>query len=90
MSAFERVIASYHIVSYHAPAVEGIERYRNPSVCLCNGAAALGAQLPQAAGTLGCLQLSHVRTADQSADGRRSAASRTAIGGGISSRRPRS
>ena len=30
----------------------------------------------------GCLQLSHVRTADLSADGRRSAASRTAIGGG--------
>ena len=30
----------------------------------------------------GCLQLSHVRTADPSADGRRSAASRTAIGGG--------
>jgi len=36
----------------------------------------------------GCLQLSHVRTADPSADGRRSAASRTAIGGGISSRLP--
>ena len=35
------------------------------------------------------MQLSHVRTADPSADGRRSAASRTAIGGGISSRRPR-
>ena len=30
----------------------------------------------------GCLQLSHVRTADPSADGRRSAASRTAIVGG--------
>ena len=30
----------------------------------------------------GCLQLSHVWTADPSADGRRSAASRTAIGGG--------
>jgi len=30
----------------------------------------------------GCLQLSHVRTADPSADGRRSAESRTAIGGG--------
>jgi len=37
----------------------------------------------------GCLQLSHVRTADPSADGRRSAASETAIGGGISSRRTR-
>ena len=35
-----------------------------------------------------CLQLIRVRTADPSADGRRSAASRTAIGGGISSRRP--
>jgi len=35
----------------------------------------------------GCLQLSHVRTADPSADGLKSAASRTAIGGGISSRR---
>ena len=30
----------------------------------------------------GCLQLSRVRTANPSADGRRSAASRTAIGGG--------
>ena len=37
----------------------------------------------------GCLQLSHVRTADPSADERRSAASQTAVGGGISSRRPR-
>ena len=45
---------------------------------------------PRRAVTLGyrqacCLQLSHVRTADPSADARRSAASRTAIGGGISS-----
>ena len=38
---------------------------------------------------VGCLQLSHERTADPSADGRRSAASRTDIGGGISSRHPR-
>ena len=38
----------------------------------------------------GCLQLSHVWIADPSANGRRSAASRTAIGGGgISSHRPR-
>ena len=37
----------------------------------------------------GCLQLSHVRTADPSADGRRSAASRIAISGRQSSRRPR-
>ena len=45
---------------------------------------ALGAQLPrmQPTETAGYLQLSHVRTADPSADGRRSAASRTAIGGG--------
>ena len=51
---------------------------------------ALGAQLPWAIGTLAaCLQLSHVRTADSSTDGRRSAASRTAIGGSISSLRPR-
>jgi len=38
---------------------------------------------------VGCLQLSHERIADPSADGRRSAASRTDIGGGISSRHPR-
>ena len=41
-----------------------------------HGAAALGYGHP------GCLQLSHVRTADPSADGCRSAASRTAIDGG--------
>jgi len=35
----------------------------------------------------GCLQLSHMRTVDPSADGRRSAASWTAIGGDISSHR---
>ena len=51
------------------------------SVCLsvCPGprrAAALGYR------HAGCLQLSHVRTVDLSADGCRSAASRTAIGGG--------
>jgi len=48
---------------------------------------------PRRAATLGyrqacCLQLCHVRTADPSADGRRSAASRTAIGRGISSPPP--
>ena len=54
------------------------------SHCSCpRSAAALGYR------HTGCLQLSHVRTADPSASGRRSAASRTAIGGGISSRRPR-
>ena len=56
-----------------------------PSVCPSpRRAAALGYR------RAGCLQLSHVRTADPSADGRRSAASRTAIsGGGQLSRRPR-
>jgi len=53
----------------------------HPSVCPSpRRAAALGYRHAD------CLQLSHVRTADLSADGRRSAASRTAIGGGISSR----
>jgi len=47
-----------------------------PSVCPSpRRAAALGYR------RAGCLQLSHVRTADPSADGRRSAASRTAISG---------
>jgi len=59
----------------------GIKRYRDPSVCppVCPSprrARALGYR------HAGCLQVSHVRTADPSADGRRSAASRTAIGGG--------
>ena len=52
------------------------KRYRDPSVCLSHGAAVLGYR------HAGCLQLSRVRTADPSADGRRSAASRTAVGGG--------
>jgi len=47
-----------------------------PSVCLSHGAAVLGYR------HAGCLQLIRVRTADPSADGRRSAASRTAVGGG--------
>jgi len=55
-----------------------------PSVCPSpRRAAALGYRQD------GCLQLSRVWTADRSADGRRSAASRTAIDGGISSRRAR-
>ena len=62
------------------PPQGGIKRYRDPSVCLSiclsHGAAVLGYR------QAGCLQLSHVRTADPSADGRRSAASRTDIGGG--------
>jgi len=66
------------------PPQGGIKRYRDPSVCLSHGAAALGYR------HAGCLQLSQVRTADPSVDGRLSTASRTAIGGGgISSRRPR-
>jgi len=58
------------------PAVGRIKRYRDPSVCLSHDTAALVYR------HAGCLQLSHVRTADPSADGRRCAASRTAIGGG--------
>jgi len=65
------------------PPPEGsIKRYRDPSVCLSKcyrRAAAVGYRYA------GCLQLSHMRTADPSADGHRSAASRTAMGGGISS-----
>ena len=49
----------------------------HPSVCPSpRRAAALGYRHAD------CLQLSHVRTADLFADGHRSAASRTAIGGG--------
>ena len=56
----------------------------SPSVC----------PSPRRAATLcyrhaGCLQLRHVRTAEPSADGRRSAESRNAIGGGISYRSSR-
>jgi len=67
----------------YAPAAGDIKRYCDPSVCLSHGAAALGYR------HAGCLQLRHVRTADLSAGGRRSAASRTAIDGGMSSHRPR-
>ena len=66
-------------------AVAEIKRYRDPSVCLSQPRRAAAPGYRHA----GCLQLSHVRTADPSADGHRSAASRTAIAGGISSRRPR-
>jgi len=59
----------------------GIKWYRYPSVCLSHGATALHYRLT------GCLQLSYLRTADPSASGCRSAASRPT--GGISSRRPR-
>jgi len=63
------------------PPYEGdTKRYSDPSVCLpvclSHSAAAVGYR------HIGCLQLSSVRTADPSADGRRSAASQTAIGGG--------
>ena len=81
-------VYSYIIIMPPAVGGRGITRYRNPPVCLsvCPSpwcAAALGYR------HAGRLPLSCVRTADPSADGRRSAASRTAIGGGISSRRPR-
>jgi len=83
-----RIYIQLYIIMPMPPTVGGgIKRYRDPSVCPSvfpspRRAAALGYR------HAGCLQLSHVRTADSSADGRRSAASRTAIGGGISSRRP--
>ena len=64
------------------PTVGGIKRYRDLCICLpwrsCRvRAAALDYR------HAGCLQLSHVRTADPSADGRRSAVSQTSIGRGI-------
>jgi len=70
-----------HNLNCYAPAVGGIKRYRNPSICpsVCPShkrAAALGCRHAL------CLQISRVRTADPSVDGRRFAASRTAIGGG--------
>ena len=61
-----------------------IKRYRDPSVCLSVPA--------QAIGTLAACSWPTTRdmqTADPSADGRRSAGSRIAIGGGTPSRRPR-
>ena len=52
----------------YAPAVQGsVKRYRDPSVCLSHGAAALGAQLPQSVGTLAACSLptaGHQRCAD--------------------------
>ena len=61
-----------------------------PSVCLSVRLSVPRRSSPRRAAALGykhagCLQFNHLRTADLSADGRRSAASRTAIGGG---RRP--
>jgi len=54
------------------PAVGGIKQYRDPSVRLSQ----LQARSCPSYRHAGCLQLSHVRTADPTADGRRSAASR--------------
>ena len=68
------------IIIIYAPSVQ--RSSVSVPVCMSNGAAALGYR------HAGCLQLSHVRTADASADGHRSAASRSAIGGGILSRPP--
>ena len=66
------------------PPLGGVKRYRDTSVCPNpKRAADLGYR------HAGCLQLSHVRTVDPSADGRRSAASQTVTGGGISSLRHR-
>jgi len=67
--------------SYYAPpAIGGIKRYRDPSVCpsVCPSprlAAALGYR------HAGCLQLSDIQTADLTMDGCRSAVSRSAISG---------
>ena len=80
-----RPAGTHSLLTYYDPAIAewGIKRYRDPSVCLSQDAAALGYRHALS------LQLSHVRTADPSADGRRSAASRTAVGGeGILSRLP--
>jgi len=42
---------------YYGPAVGGIKRYRDPSVCLSHGAAALGARLLKAICTLAACSL---------------------------------
>jgi len=76
-----------HVYELHAtliitaPAIGG-HRAIPRSVRLSYGTAALGYW------HAGCLQLSHMWTADLSVDIRRSATSRTAIGGGISSQHP--
>jgi len=64
----------YFWLIYYAPAVGGIKRSLDPSVCLSDGAAALGTLAACSLATAG-----HQRCADF---GRRSAANRTAIGGG--------
>jgi len=79
--------AEAHVYELHAtliitaPAIGG-HRAIPWSVRLSYGTAALGYW------HAGCLQLSHMWTADLSVDIRRSATSRTAIGGGISSQHP--
>ena len=67
-----------------APSSKGValsDTAIRPSVRLSHGAAALGTTAALGYRHAGCLQLSHERTAGRSADGRRSAASRTVIGG---------
>jgi len=81
------------LIVFLCPAIGGVKRHR-PPVCLSVRLSVLGRSCRRRAAGLGyrhvgCLQLSHVRPAGPSADGRGSAAGRTAIGGGISSRRPR-
>ena len=49
-------IVCYSVLHY-APAVGGVKRYRDPSVCVSHGAAALGAQLPKDIGTLAACSL---------------------------------
>jgi len=68
------------------PPYEGLKPYRDPSVC-----SSLRWQRGAAAWAVGTPATRDVRTADPPADGCRSAASRTVVGGGggISSRRPR-
>ena len=73
------------LLTYYAPAVGGIKRYRDPSVCpsVCSslGYGTLAAWRSclgyRHAGCLRWPATRDVRTADPSADGRRSAASRT-------------
>ena len=78
MALYKSVYYYYYYYYYAARRSAALsDTMIRPSVCPSpRRAAALGYRLA------GCLQLSRVWTADRSADGRRSAASRTAIDGG--------
>jgi len=65
------------------PPQGGIKQYRDPSVCLSHGAAALGYR------HAGCLQLSQVRTADRPWTDVYPPRVELPLAGGISSRRSR-